>query len=111
MDLGTSFLKVLGRSKMPKGFNLRCGIGKTARAWLQGKGGALTPGNTFVLLPIKERETEESPAGYYTSLRQALVDENTENLVKNLSKIKGRVCYTLAPRRAALPAQLCRVTH
>jgi hypothetical protein len=62
---------------MPKGFNLRCGAGKTARVWLQGKGGALTPGNAFVLLPIKERETEESPAGYYTSLRQALVDENT----------------------------------
>ena len=62
---------------MPKGFNLQCYAGKTTRVWLQGKGGALTPGNAFVLLPIKERETEESPAGYYTSLRQALVDENT----------------------------------
>ena len=62
---------------MPKGFNLQCYAGKTARVWLQGKGGALTPGTAFVLLPIKERETEESPAGYYTSLRQALVDENT----------------------------------
>jgi hypothetical protein len=38
---------------------------------------SFNPGNAFVLLPIKERETEESPAGYYTSLRQALVDENT----------------------------------
>ena len=65
---------------MPKGFNLRCGAGKTACVRLQGKGGALTPGNAFVLLPIKERETEESPAGYYTSLRQALVDENTSHV-------------------------------
>ena len=26
---------------MPKGFNLRCAAGKTARVWLQGKGGGL----------------------------------------------------------------------
>jgi hypothetical protein len=38
---------------------------------------SFNPGKCLVLLPIKERETEESPAGYYTSLRQALVDENT----------------------------------
>ena len=29
---------------MPKGFNLRCAAGKTARVWLQGKGGPLTTG-------------------------------------------------------------------
>jgi hypothetical protein len=41
---------------MPKGFDLRCGAGKTARVWVQGKGGALTPGQPMVLLPCgKER--------------------------------------------------------
>ena len=36
---------------MPKGFNLRCAAGKTARVWLQGKGEALTPGRVAVLHP------------------------------------------------------------
>ena len=49
---------------MPKGYNLRCSAGKTARIWLQGKGGALRPGQAFDFLPIKEGETEHSPAGY-----------------------------------------------
>jgi len=62
---------------MPKGFNLRCAAGKTARVWLQGKGGALRPGQAFVLLPIQPGETEKSPAGYRASLRQALIDDNT----------------------------------
>ncbi len=47
---------------MPKGFHLRCAAGKTARVWLQGKGGELTPGRAMVLLPPKEGETDESPA-------------------------------------------------
>jgi hypothetical protein len=34
---------------MTKGFNLRCTAGRTARVWLQGKGGALTPGQALVL--------------------------------------------------------------
>jgi hypothetical protein len=38
---------------MPKGFNLRCAAGKTARVWLQGKGGGLAPGQALVLLPVK----------------------------------------------------------
>ena len=59
------------KETMPKGFNLRCAAGKTARVWLQGKGGALTPGSAFALLPIKEGETEESPVGHRASLRQA----------------------------------------
>jgi hypothetical protein len=62
---------------MPKGFNLRCAAGKTARVWLQGKGGALRPGQAFVLLPIQPGETENSPAGYRAPLRQALIDDNT----------------------------------
>jgi len=62
---------------MPKGFNLRCAAGKTARVWLQGKGGALQPGQAFVLLPIAEGETEDSPVGYRSPLRQALIDDNT----------------------------------
>ena len=47
---------------MPKGFDLRCAAGKTARVWLQGKGGGLKPGQAGVLLPPKEGETDESPA-------------------------------------------------
>ena len=62
---------------MPKGFNLRCAAGKTARVWLQGKGGALTPGQALVLLPVKQGETDESPVAYRAPLRQALIDENT----------------------------------
>ena len=61
---------------MPKGFNLRCAAGKTARIWLQGKGGALKPGQALVLLPITEGETDESSAAYRASLRWALLDDN-----------------------------------
>jgi hypothetical protein len=49
---------------MPKDFNLRCAAGKTAHVWLQGKGGALTPGQGLVLLPPKQGETDESPVAY-----------------------------------------------
>ena len=49
---------------MPKGFNLRCSAGKTARGWLQEKGGALAPGQVLVLLPIRPGETHESPVAY-----------------------------------------------
>jgi hypothetical protein len=44
--------------------------------WLQGKGGALKPGQGFVLLPPREGEDENSPAGYLSPLRQALIDNN-----------------------------------
>jgi hypothetical protein len=33
------------------------------------------------------------------------------NLFKNVSKIKCRVCYTLAPRRAAMLASTCLITY
>src|SRR5262245_15976651 len=66
-----------GERVMSKGFHLRCAAGKTARVWLQGEGGALRPGQALVLLPISEGETEYSPAGYRSPLRQALVDDNT----------------------------------
>jgi hypothetical protein len=59
---------------MPKGFDLRCGAGKTARVWLQGKGGGLKPGQALVLLPLKSGENENSPAAYLSPLRQALID-------------------------------------
>jgi hypothetical protein len=62
---------------MPKGFNLRCAAGKTARVWLQGKGGALAPGRALVLLPIRPGETDESPVAYRAPLRRALIDDNT----------------------------------
>ena len=39
---------------MPKGLNLKCAAWKTARVWLQGKGGGLAPGQALVLLPVKE---------------------------------------------------------
>ena len=62
---------------MPKGFNLQCAAGTTARVWLQGKGGGLKPGQVAVLLPPKGGETAESPAAYLAPLRQALIDSNT----------------------------------
>ena len=62
---------------MPKGFNLRCAAGKTARIWLQGKGGALVQGQALVLLPIRPGETDQSPVAYRAPLRQALIDDNT----------------------------------
>jgi hypothetical protein len=49
---------------MPKGFDLRCAAGKTARVWLQGKGGGLKPGEAVVLLRVKEGETVDSLAAY-----------------------------------------------
>jgi hypothetical protein len=36
---------------MPEGFDLRCGAGKTARVWLQRKGGGIKPGQAMVLTP------------------------------------------------------------
>jgi hypothetical protein len=61
---------------MPKRFDLKCGAGKTAPAWLQGKGGGLTPGQALVLLPPKANEDQNSPAAYLSPLRTALIDRN-----------------------------------
>jgi len=81
---------------MPKGFDLRCGAGKTARVWLQGKGGSLTPGRAFVLLPPSEGMTDDSPAGYFAplSLRKALIDDNKRhvNLVVWCSEASCHSC-------------------
>jgi|RhiMethySRZTD1v2_1073278.scaffolds.fasta_scaffold47207_7 hypothetical protein len=49
---------------MPKGFNLRCAAGISARVWLQGKGGALMPRQALVLLPLQNGETDDSPVAY-----------------------------------------------
>jgi hypothetical protein len=65
---------------MPKGFDLKCGAGKTARVWLQGKGGALKPGQAFVLLPPRQGMTDDSPAGCFAPLRQALIDKNKRHV-------------------------------
>jgi len=46
---------------MPKGFNLRCAAGKTARVWLQGRGGSLRQGQALVLLPMSEGDSDKSP--------------------------------------------------
>jgi hypothetical protein len=61
---------------MPKGFDLRCAAGKTARVWKQGQGGGLKPGQAFVLLPKKEGEGPDAAAGYLSPPRQALIDRN-----------------------------------
>ena len=65
---------------MPTGSDLRCGAGKTARVWLQGKGGALKPGQAMVLLPVREGEDENSLAGNLAPLRQTLIDNNARHL-------------------------------
>jgi hypothetical protein len=65
---------------MAKGFDLRCAAGKTARLWLQGKGGALMPGQAFVLLPPKESARENAAAGYLSPSRQALIDQNERHV-------------------------------
>ena len=73
---------------MPRRFDLRCGAGKTARVWVQGKGGALKPGQAMVLLPLREGEHENSLAGYLapawsrlrTPLRQTLIDNNDRHV-------------------------------
>jgi hypothetical protein len=65
---------------MLKGFNLRCAAGKTARVWLQGKGGGLKPGQALVFLPPREGMTGDSPAGYLAPLRQALIDDNERHV-------------------------------
>jgi hypothetical protein len=61
---------------MQKGFDLQCGAGKTARVWLQGRGGGLKPGQAMVLLPVKEGENPQSPGAYFAPLRTALIEEN-----------------------------------
>jgi hypothetical protein len=65
---------------MPKGFDLRCSAGKTARVWVQRKGGGLNPGQTMVLLPLREEEDENSLAGYLAPLRQTLIDKNNRHV-------------------------------
>jgi hypothetical protein len=65
---------------VPKGFDLKCAAGKTARVWLQGKGGELAPGQAFVLLPKKDGETDNSLAGYLAPPRKALIEDNTRHV-------------------------------
>jgi hypothetical protein len=48
--------------------------------WLQGKGGALKPGQAFVLLPSKAGEVENATAGYLSPLRQALIEKNERHV-------------------------------
>jgi hypothetical protein len=55
---------------------MRCGRGKTARVWLQGKGGALKPAQAFFVLPAKAGEGENAAAGYLSPLPQALIERN-----------------------------------
>jgi hypothetical protein len=72
---------------------------KTARVWLQGDGGGLKPGQAFMLLPKKDGETENSPAGYLGPLRKALIDDNLRHV--NLS------CATLIIARSSVVSGIC----
>ena len=65
---------------MPKGFDLQCAAGKTARVWVQGKDGLLKPGQAMVLLPLRDGEDENSLAGYLAPLRQVLIDKNERHV-------------------------------
>jgi len=62
---------------MPKGIDE---AGKTARVWLQVKGGALKPGQAMVLLPVKGGEIANSPAAYLAPLRHALITDNRRHV-------------------------------
>ena len=63
---------------MPKGFDLRGGPGRTARVWLQPKGGAFTSAKRFVLLPaIERREDRRSLCWISSTTTLALIAENT----------------------------------
>jgi hypothetical protein len=88
---------------MVKGFDPRCGAGKTACVWLRGKGGGLKPGQALVLLPLKSGENQNSPAGYLGPLREALIEKNKRHVnvvvceadyraLKRASAIWGRDC-------------------
>jgi hypothetical protein len=61
---------------MSKGFDMRCAAVKTARVWLQGKGGGQKPRQAFVVLPAKVGEGENAVAGYLSPMRQALIERN-----------------------------------
>ena len=41
------------------------------------RGGAHTPGQALVLLPLQNGETDDSPVAYRAPLRRALIDDNT----------------------------------
>jgi hypothetical protein len=62
---------------VPKGFDLRCGAGKTARVWLQGDSGSIKPGEAVVLLPPQPNDIAERPVAYVAPLRHALIDGTT----------------------------------
>ena len=66
----------MGSPARAKGFDLRCGAGKTARVWVQ----SLKPGQAMVLLPLREGENENSLAGYLAPLRQTLIDNNDRHV-------------------------------
>ena len=59
-----------------EGISTTCSAGRTVHVWMQGKGGALTPGRSMVLLPSKKGETRDSPAANVAPLRQALMEDN-----------------------------------
>ena len=58
--------------------------------WLQGKGGGLKPGQGFVLLPPKEGEDDNSPAGYFSTLHHALIDNNRRHVSVVVSESDNR---------------------
>jgi len=83
---------------MPKGFDLRCAAGQTVRVWLQGKGGALKPGQGFVMLPPKGEEDENSPAGYLAPLRQVLIDDPSRRIAPKVGSPAAMITANLVAR-------------
>jgi hypothetical protein len=65
-----------GGGEVPKGFDLWCSAGKTARVWLQGDGGSIKPGEALILLPPQSNRSAESPVADMAPLRHALIDAN-----------------------------------
>ena len=77
---GDQFCSFVMEAAMAKGFELRCGAAKTARVWLQGKGGDLKPGQGMVLLPVKDGGSDGLPAAYLAPLRRELIDDNRRHV-------------------------------
>jgi hypothetical protein len=62
---------------MPKGFNLRCAAGISARVWLQGKGERSCPDRPWCSYLYRTVKPMTRRLPIARPLRQALIDDNT----------------------------------
>jgi hypothetical protein len=105
-----------GRPLSLSGLLIQCGPGKTARVWLQGKGGSLKPGQALVLLPVADGETECSPADYLAPLRCTLIDDNKRHVNVVVCETdyralkRGMSSISRASPILAVGVMLCRLT-